>query len=232
MSTSTLVVDTNAAPPRPTSCGSWWRCRTELGFAAGVLAIAAFMTHQTVYMEVPEGAGTPGPQFVPALVTLFLVVTGVLLAIGVIRNPRHTHPTSSAGHLSTDMLADLAAIDDAGLINLDHPSTAARSDLPPGSADAGSEPAGGSDHLPVDYRTVGLVLGGLVGFALLLEPVGWLITAAALFWLVSYALGSRRRLFDIAVSVIVASVIQIAFSSGLGLSLPPGILEGVLPWNN
>lgn len=232
MSTSTPVAVTATAPPGPTSCGNWWRCRTELGFAAGVLAIAAFMTHQIVYMEVPEGAGTPGPQFVPALVALFLFVTGVLLAIDVIRNPRHTHPTSSSEHLSTDMLADLAAIDDAGLINLDHPSNAARSELPSSSADAEPEPVGGSGHIPVDYRTIGLVLGGLVGFALLLEPIGWLITAAALFWLVSYALGSKRQLFDIAVSVIVASVIQLAFSAGLGLSLPPGILEGVLPWNN
>jgi putative tricarboxylic transport membrane protein len=76
------------------------------------------------------------------------------------------------------------------------------------------------------------VLCGLVAFALTLQPVGWLVTASALFWVVSYALGSRRPLFDVAVSVIFASVIQIAFSAGLGLGLPPGILEGVLPWSN
>ncbi|MBB1028013.1 tripartite tricarboxylate transporter TctB family protein, partial [Dietzia sp. DQ11-38-2] len=89
-----------------------------------------------------------------------------------------------------------------------------------------------SDYVPVDYRTTGIVIAGLVGFAILLQPVGWLITSSALFWIVSRALGSRRPVFDIAVSVIFASVIQIAFSAGLGLGLPAGILEGVVPWSN
>lgn len=218
MSTSTEPASTAVAPARPGTGLRWWRARTELGFAAGVLAIAVVMIVQTIQMEVPEGAGTPGPQFFPGLVAVFLLVVGVLLAISVIRTPRHA-ATSTLGQLSTDMLEDLGSID--------HPQD---TDDPAGAAPAHTAPDPG--YVPVDYRTTGIVLAGLVGFALLLQPVGWLITAGALFWVVSFALGSKRPLFDIAVSVIVASVIQIAFSAGLGLGLPPGILEGVLPWNN
>lgn len=184
MNTSTDPADTSAPPIRPDGWRRWWRNRTELGFAGGVLAIAVFLTIQTVQMEVPEGSGSPGPQFFPGLIAGFLFITGGLLAIDVIRTPRHT---------STE------------------PTT---------------------EYIPVDFRTTGTVLGALVVFALLLRPVGWLITAGALFWVVSRALGSRRPVFDIAVSAIFASVIQIAFSAGLGLGLPPGILEGVLPWSN
>ncbi|MBB1024594.1 tripartite tricarboxylate transporter TctB family protein [Dietzia sp. DQ12-76] len=203
-----------AAPP--TDRRRWWRQRTELGFAAGVLAIAAFMIVQTITMDVPEGVGAPGPRFFPGLVAGFLILTGGLLAINVIRTPRHTAATSTMGQLSTDMLEDLASIDDP----VDSPTTTAPA------------AAGGSDYVPVDYRTTGIVIAGLVGFAILLQPVGWLITSSALFWIVSRALGSRRPVFDIAVSVIFASVIQIAFSAGLGLGLPAGILEGVVPWSN
>ncbi|MDX2358215.1 tripartite tricarboxylate transporter TctB family protein [Dietzia sp. PP-33] len=237
MSTSTDPASTAVPHAQPGSRTRWWRNRTELGFATGILAIAAFMTVQIVQMDVPDGAGTPGPQFFPGLVAGFLLLTGVLLAINVIRNPRHTEATSTMGQLSTDMLEDLAAIDHTGetrgvggTTRPGDPAHPQETDSPTGTPSPSA--AVGSGYIPVDYRTTGIVLCGLVAFALTLQPVGWLVTASALFWVVSYALGSRRPLFDVAVSVIFASVIQIAFSAGLGLGLPPGILEGVLPWSN
>jgi putative tricarboxylic transport membrane protein len=36
--------------------------------------------------------------------------------------------------------------------------------------------------------------------------------------------------FDIGVALIFSSFIQLAFSAGLGLNLPSGILTGVLSW--
>lgn len=258
-----------AAGPKRTSPRRWLRNRSELGFAAGVLAIAIFMTVQTLQIEVPDGAGTPGPRFFPTIVTIFLYVTGLLLAVNVIRNPRHTEPTTTRSQISTDLLEDLAGIDDTAEIQVVRtgsrragrgknrtvaaPQTAAAErdveDRDVETADDTGEPAraedqgaaeqppaapvtAGSDYIPVDYRTVGIVLVGLVGFVLLLEPVGWILTAAALFWVVCYALGSKRPGFDIGVSVIVASFIQIAFSAALGLNLPAGFLEGLLPWSN
>jgi putative tricarboxylic transport membrane protein len=78
-----------------------------------------------------------------------------------------------------------------------------------------------------DWKSLGLVFGAFLAFALLLVPVGWLLSAALLFWCVSYALGSKRPLFDIGLALVFSSCIQLAFGAGLGLTLPGGILEGI-----
>lgn len=78
-----------------------------------------------------------------------------------------------------------------------------------------------------DWKALGLVFAAFLAFALLLVPVGWILTAAMLFWCVSRALGSRRPLFDIALSLVFSSCIELAFGAGLGLALPGGILEGI-----
>ena len=78
-----------------------------------------------------------------------------------------------------------------------------------------------------DWKSLGLVFGAFLAFALLLIPVGWLLSAAVLFWGVSRALGSRRPLFDVGLSLVFSSCIQLAFGAGLGLNLPGGILEGI-----
>jgi len=79
-----------------------------------------------------------------------------------------------------------------------------------------------------DWKTVGMVVGGVAGFILLLPVAGWIISAAALFWVVARALGSKRALFDVSIAVLFSSVIQLAFNAGLGLNLPSGFLEGLL----
>lgn len=48
-----------------------------------------------------------------------------------------------------------------------------------------------------------------------------------MFWGVSIGLGSRRYVFDAAIALLVSSAVQIAFSAGLGLTLPGGILAEV-----
>ena len=65
-------------------------------------------------------------------------------------------------------------------------------------------------------------------FVLLLKIVGWIICAAFLFWVVARALGSKRPVFDIGVSLLFSSAIQLAFNAGLGLPLPAGIIGGLL----
>ncbi len=79
-----------------------------------------------------------------------------------------------------------------------------------------------------DWKTVAKIVLGFLIFALLLVPVGWLICAAFLFWIVSHALGSKRALGDVGVAVVFSSCIQLAFGAGLGLNLPSGILEGLI----
>lgn len=79
-----------------------------------------------------------------------------------------------------------------------------------------------------DWKTVAKVALGFLVFALLLVPIGWLICAAFLFWIVAHALGSKRPLGDIGVALVFSSCIQLAFGAALGLNLPAGILKGLL----
>jgi putative tricarboxylic transport membrane protein len=79
-----------------------------------------------------------------------------------------------------------------------------------------------------DWRTLGMTMAGFLAFALLLNPLGWIIAAALMFWVIAFAMGSKSRLTDVAVALVMSCAIQVAFSAGLGLHLPAGILEGVL----
>jgi len=79
-----------------------------------------------------------------------------------------------------------------------------------------------------DWRTLGLVVAGFLAFVLLLNPLGWILAAALMFWVIAWAMGSGSPLKDVAVALVLSCAVQLAFSAGLGLHLPAGVLEGVL----
>ncbi|MQA11795.1 MAG: tripartite tricarboxylate transporter TctB family protein [Pseudonocardiaceae bacterium] len=93
-----------------------------------------------------------------------------------------------------------------------------------------TEQAEGEDREPggIDWQPLGIVALTLALHAVLLEPLGWLIAGAGLFFGVSYALGGRHVLRDLGVSFVVAAAAQLGFSAGLGIALPAGILGGVV----
>jgi putative tricarboxylic transport membrane protein len=82
--------------------------------------------------------------------------------------------------------------------------------------------------LPTDWRTVGLLALALLAYLLLIERAGFIIASATLFVMAAFAMGSRRPARDIAIGVILATVLYLVFNRGLGLSLPAGILEGIV----
>jgi putative tricarboxylic transport membrane protein len=69
-----------------------------------------------------------------------------------------------------------------------------------------------------------VVTAGLVLQMVLIKPLGFVIATAVLFIAVAYALGSRRILLNAAVGVVLCAVTYVAFTRGLGLVLPAGIL--------
>ncbi|SFD69529.1 putative tricarboxylic transport membrane protein [Actinopolyspora alba] len=79
-----------------------------------------------------------------------------------------------------------------------------------------------------DWKPLLLTAGTLVAHLALLRTAGWIVAGALLFWGVSCALGSEHKLRDLGISVVVSSAVQLAFSAGLGLSLPSGLLLEVL----
>ncbi|ALJ19988.1 tripartite tricarboxylate transporter TctB family protein [Microbacterium sp. No. 7] len=192
----------------------WYTGRSELIVVAGVLLLAVGLTIGIVTMRVPEGTAFPGPQFFPIIVAVFLYGVAIALAIEVLVSPKRAHAAGETTEVSTDMLEDLGGLDATSEIRVVAPETAVA---------APSDTA----QSRLDWRTVGITVAALVVFILILEPVGWLVSAALLFWLLTWAFGSRRPLFDIGVAVITSSIIQIAFGAGLGLSLPAGILGGI-----
>ncbi|MFC3994876.1 tripartite tricarboxylate transporter TctB family protein [Nocardiopsis sediminis] len=205
MTTGTSDTTAAGAPPAAPAPGpapSWWRGRSELLVAALVIGIAAFLAVQTATMPVPPGTEPPGPRFFPTIVTVFMFVAGLALAVEVIRHPRR-------GAAEPAQAQEPAGAEGNG----------------EAAATAATAPAG---EIGLDWRTVGIVVASIVVFALLLQPVGWLLSAALLFFGVSYAMGSRRYLFDTVISLVFSSFIQLAFVGGLGLNLPAGILGGIL----
>ncbi|MFB4197223.1 tripartite tricarboxylate transporter TctB family protein [Streptomyces carpaticus] len=201
------------APPgadRP----SFWKGRSEFVVVAVLLALAVFLTHGTLTMTVPPTAASPGPQFFPWIITGLAYVLAAVLTWQIIRNPSPP-PAPPGTEQGPEQDREPAA------------------DAAPGPADRapGATPATAAEpayRTHTDWRSVGIIVGTFLLFTAALEPVGWLLSAALLFFGVAYALDGKRPVFDMSLSLAVSAVIQLAFSAGLGLNLPSGILGGVL----
>lgn len=69
---------------------------------------------------------------------------------------------------------------------------------------------------------------GLVLHMTLIGRAGFIIAATALFVCVARAFGSRCTLRDAGIGLVLATVVFVGFSRGLGLELPAGMLEELL----
>jgi len=101
---------------------------------------------------------------------------------------------------------------------------------PPAVMDApGSKldtPGTGGDT--IDWMPLAAIGIGLVQQILLFEFLGFVPTAAILFFCVAFGFGSRRYLRDILIAIALAVFAYVGFVHALGLNLPAGILGGVL----
>ena len=95
-----------------------------------------------------------------------------------------------------------------------------------GEAEAGEDIEAGA---PSDWRTVALVVVAFVANIFLIEILGWILSGALLFWVVARALGSRHAIRDAVIALTLGVLSFLIFAYGLGLALPGGILEPVLP---
>jgi len=87
-------------------------------------------------------------------------------------------------------------------------------------AGAVAHPAGFDLDLPPTLA----VTAGLVLQMVLMRPAGFVIATTVLFVAVAYALGSRRTLVNAAVGLVLCAFTYVAFTRGLGLVLPAGML--------
>lgn len=75
-----------------------------------------------------------------------------------------------------------------------------------------------------NWTAVAITVGSVALFILILQPVGWIISAALVFWGVSVGLGARNYLVALMAGLIMSSIIQLVFAGLLGLSLPAGVM--------
>ncbi|MEV0615623.1 tripartite tricarboxylate transporter TctB family protein [Nonomuraea sp. NPDC050404] len=81
---------------------------------------------------------------------------------------------------------------------------------------------------PTDWRSLGLVSGIFLAFAALLPVLGWVIGASLLFFGLSVSLGARHLVRVAVIAVALGLGTYLLFVMGLGVTLPGGLLEGVL----
>ncbi|MGY1827103.1 MULTISPECIES: tripartite tricarboxylate transporter TctB family protein [unclassified Blastococcus] len=93
------------------------------------------------------------------------------------------------------------------------------------------EPEGGEDIDLTgrsDWRTIAVLVAAFLANALLIEPLGWPVSGAILFWGSAFALGSRHYVRDAVIAVVLSVGSWYLFVLGLGIALPVGVLEGIL----
>lgn len=93
------------------------------------------------------------------------------------------------------------------------------------------EAEGGEDidlSEPADWRTVLLLAGVFLATAVLIDPLGFPVAGALLFWGAAYALGSRHFHRDPLIAAGISLAAFIVFDRLLGVPLPGGPLMGVL----
>ncbi|RGC70753.1 Tripartite tricarboxylate transporter TctB family protein [Micromonospora sp. MW-13] len=93
------------------------------------------------------------------------------------------------------------------------------------------EPEAGEDvdlTTPVDWRTVLLLIGAFLVNAVLIDRLGWVISGTLLFWGSAFALGNRHHVRNLLIAVALSLVTFYTFAIGLGVSLPAGVLQGIL----
>ncbi len=81
------------------------------------------------------------------------------------------------------------------------------------------------------WPTTGLVVGVLVVYAFLLNPLGYTIATALLFPALAYVLGStgrRRVLRNLAIGIALGVLVYFSFTELLGVRLPDGLLDPLL----
>ena len=93
------------------------------------------------------------------------------------------------------------------------------------------EVEGGEEAGPAsvaEWRVVLLLVGVFLANALLVEPLGFPVSGALLFWGSAYALGSRDPVRDPLVAAGLSVVTFLVFNNALGVPLPGGPMMEVL----
>lgn len=176
----------------------WGTGRSGLLVPGILAAFSLYLLIGILTMQVPDGTDSPGPKFFPTIIMVAGFIVSILLTVQYIRTPEPALPATFGEH----------------------------DDVSDEDRRAAEEAAKVTYRTFSDWRCVAWAVGGFAAFGALLTFLGWIITAAILFWCVARAMDSRKPLLDLAVAFTVSSLVYLGFAVVLGLNLPSGILGG------
>lgn len=172
-------------------------------------------------MTEPRPTPPPAPRGVslPDLaVALGVVLLGVLLLIGT-QGIQSTGMYTAVGPRTFPLIISLGTVLVGtlltwGVVRGDRAEPAAEEDTDPDA--------------PVNHVNPVFILAGFLLGSALLAPLGFVIGTTVMYGSVAYAFGERRYGLVALIALIVAILTFEVFTRGLGLTLPPGVLRGVL----
>ncbi|WP_241982825.1 tripartite tricarboxylate transporter TctB family protein [Cryobacterium sp. TMT1-2-1] len=94
-----------------------------------------------------------------------------------------------------------------------------------------ADPEEGEDidlSIPAHWPTVFGLAGLILGYALVLDPLGYVVASSLLFYGSALLLGSRRFVWALLIGVALSVATFYGFVLGLGIPLPAGLLTGIL----
>ena len=80
----------------------------------------------------------------------------------------------------------------------------------------------------VNWRSLGLLMAGLLANLALIGPFGFTVAATAQFALVAAAFGSRNHLLNLGIAFVVALGAYAMFVKLLGVNIGAGVIEGLV----
>ncbi len=152
-------------------------------------------------------------------VALFLGALGVLVIVQALLLPESRIARGPVGPAAVPVLVGSLLVVVAGFLAVDV------------WRGGRGEPEGGEDIELTgssDWKTIAMLAAAFVANALLIEPLGWPVSGAILFWGAAFALGSRHYVRDVVIAAVLSVGSWYLFSLGLGIVLPVGILRGIL----
>ena len=170
------------------------------------------MSHAQAY----SGKRRPLAEFVPCA---FMALMGVVLLVDA--------STLSNNRTGVDPLGPRPAPILVGVVSLVLAAALAVAVMRGDRAEAES----GEDidlESKMDLKTVLLLVAVFAANIVLIDPLGWVISGALLFYGSAIALGSRHFVRDLAIAAAMSLATFYGFAIGLGVNLPAGILQGIL----
>ena len=86
----------------------------------------------------------------------------------------------------------------------------------------------GEIHAKTDWKTLGIVTGSILTYPFLIESAGFVVASTVVFFGVGFAYGARKFVKNFLIAIIFSLVVYLTFTKLLNVSLPAGILKGIL----